>query len=255
MKITVLCEDTSNCSLKSEHGLSLYIESEQGKILFDMGQSDLFFENAEKLGIDLRQVDFAVISHGHYDHGGGLEKFLQINKKAPVFISENAFGNFYNGEKYIGLKSDLKDSKRLVFISEKSEICDGANIFTSDSLEKQSVKSFGLTVKKNGEKLPDKFDHEIYLELLENGKKVLLSGCSHSGIENIMSAFSPDVFIGGFHLLKIENENELEKTAKTLSTYGTDYYTCHCTGERQYKCLKNRVKSLGYISTGESIVI
>ena len=255
MKITVLCEDTSNCSLKSEHGLSLYIESEQGKILFDMGQSDLFFENAEKLGIDLRQVDFAVISHGHYDHGGGLEKFLQINKKAPVFISENAFGDFYNGEKYIGLKGDLKDNKRLVFISEKSEICDGAKIFTSDSLEKQSVKSFGLTVKKNGEKLPDKFDHEIYLELLENGKKVLFSGCSHSGIKNIMNEFKPDIFIGGFHLVKVDDENELARIATTLAEYPTDYYTCHCTGEKQYKYLKNHLKNLKYLSTGDTIII
>lgn len=255
MKITVLCEDTSRCDLECEHGLSLYIESECGNILFDAGQSALFYENAEKCGIDLSRVDFAVISHGHYDHGGGLEKFLQINKKAPVYISENAFGDFYNGEKYIGLKKTLKDNNRLVSVSKNRGVCKGAEIFTSASLEKKRLNSFGLTAEKEGKKLPDKFDHEIYLELIEGRKKVLFSGCSHAGIENIMRAFSPDIFVGGFHLIKTEDENELAQVSETLIEYNTDYYTCHCTGEKQYEYLKKNLNSLKYLRTGDTIVI
>ena len=71
IKITVLVEDTKNENLPSAHGLSLYIETPENKILFDMGPNELFWENAEFLGIDLNTVDTAVISHGHYDHGGG----------------------------------------------------------------------------------------------------------------------------------------------------------------------------------------
>ena len=255
MKITALVEDTSKNELKSEHGLSLYIESEQGRILFDTSQSELFSENAEKLGIDLSVVDFAVISHGHYDHGGGLKKFLQINKSAPVYISENAFGEFYNGEKYIGLDKSLKDSKRLVFISEDTRITDGAGLFVSSSLSSDNFCAFGLSAENGGKKQPDTFEHEIYLQLESDGKKVLLSGCSHKGIINILNRFKPDVFIGGFHLLKLEDERALEATAKALSAFDTEFYTCHCTGEKQYNYLKEKIKSLNYLSTAQSIVI
>ena len=253
MKITVLVEDTSRCALKSEHGLSLYIESENKKVLFDTSQSDLFLTNAEKLGINLAQVDFAVISHGHYDHGGGLKKFLQINKSAPVYLSENAFGAFYNGEKYIGLDKSLRENERLVFMNEDTRVSDDAELFISSSLS-NNFSSFGLSEEKGGEKQPDTFAHEIYLQL-ESGKKVLFSGCSHRGIINILNYFKPDVFVGGFHLLKLEDEKELEKTAKALSEFETDFYTCHCTGENQYNYLKNKVKSLNYLRTGESIII
>ena len=255
MKITALVEDTSKNKLKSEHGLSLYIESGQGKILFDTSQSKLFAENAEKLGIDLSQVDFAVISHGHYDHGGGLEKFLQINKSAPVYISENAFGAFYNGEKYIGLDKSLKENERLSFISENTHISDGAELFVSTSVSNNNFSSFGLSEEKGGEKQPDTFAHEIYLQLESGGKKVLFSGCSHRGIINILNYFKPDVFIGGFHLLKVEDKKALEEAARKLSAFDTDFYTCHCTGEQQYNYLKEKVKSLNYLRTGESIII
>ena len=98
MKIISLVENTSvNEEIKAEHGLSLYIEAKKHKILFDMGQTTLFLENAGKLGIDLSQVDVAILSHGHYDHGGGLEKFLEINKKAYVYVNQYAFDAYYNG--------------------------------------------------------------------------------------------------------------------------------------------------------------
>lgn len=98
MKITCLTENTSICDeIGYEHGLSLYIETEEHNILFDMGQSDLFFQNAEKLGVDIAAVDIAILSHGHYDHGGGLAKFLEVNSLAPIYISRYAFEPYYNG--------------------------------------------------------------------------------------------------------------------------------------------------------------
>ena len=94
MKITVLAENsvckTNSLNVKAENGLSLFIEFDERKILFDTGQSDLFIHNAEKMGIDLSQVDYLVISHGHFDHGGGLKHFLKINKKAKIFLHINA---------------------------------------------------------------------------------------------------------------------------------------------------------------------
>ena len=92
MKVVTLMENTvCREGFRCEHGLSLYLETGNHKILFDAGQSAAFAENAEKLGVDLSKVDFAVLSHGHYDHGGGLGKFLQIHPKAPVYVSRYAF--------------------------------------------------------------------------------------------------------------------------------------------------------------------
>lgn len=90
MKITVLVENTSDF-LPTRHGLSLYIETELHKILFDMGPDETFLQNAETLGIDLSAADIAFLSHGHYDHGGGLAAFLEINHTAKVYLQKARF--------------------------------------------------------------------------------------------------------------------------------------------------------------------
>ena len=79
MVITSLVENTTKSGLKAKHGLSLYIETKLHRILFDLGPDETLFENAEKKKIDLTSVDTVIISHGHYDHGGALGKFLKIN--------------------------------------------------------------------------------------------------------------------------------------------------------------------------------
>ena len=97
MKITSLVENTSTVGMPVEHGLSLYIQLDNGRnILFDMGQRRLFAENAERLGLAIADIDMAIISHGHYDHGGGLRAFLEINDKAKVYIHNDAFQPHYS---------------------------------------------------------------------------------------------------------------------------------------------------------------
>ena len=103
MKLYTLLENTSyDADLHTEHGLSLYLEACGHKILFDAGQTDAFAYNAKLLGVDLSAADIAILSHGHYDHGGGLKRFLDINTKASgIQLTENegelTFTN-YNGE-------------------------------------------------------------------------------------------------------------------------------------------------------------
>lgn len=257
MKITALIENTSARGLPTEHGLSLFLETAEHKFLFDMGQTDLFARNAETLGIDLSIVDFAVLSHGHYDHGGGLKTFLTLNDHAPVYISRYAFEPHYNGtEKYIGLDQGLKSSNRLVLVDEDMPIAEGIIVYGCHHAPKVvDFGSCGLNMIQDGRMTEDDFRHEQYLLVVENGKRILFSGCSHRGILNIMHWFRPDICIGGFHLSKLPLDETLAGYAKALDAYPTAYYTGHCTGTAQYQFMKERMRNLHYLSVGDSIVI
>lgn len=254
MKVVTLMENTT-CreDLCFEHGLSLYIETENHKILFDAGQSAAFADNAAKLGVDLRKVDFAVLSHGHYDHGGGLGKFLETNEKAPIYVSSHAFEPHYSLNGYIGLDTNLRDHSRIRYVAEETALAEG---ITLHQLKAAPMDTAGLTMEENGERKPDDFRHEQYLMIEERGKRILISGCSHKGILQIMEAFKPDILVGGFHFMKITEEEALRFAAKKLMEYDTVYYTGHCTGQKQFDFLKSIMgERLHYISAGSVLEI
>lgn len=263
MKIVSLIENTA-CApcYASEHGLSLYLETGNKKILFDTGQTDAFADNAEKLGVELEAVDVAVISHGHYDHGGGIARFLKLNSHAPVYINRYAFGDYYNATgKYIGLDKSLAQNGRLIFTDDALKIYEGLELVTCNERERAyPTDSAGLTEKCRDGFIPDSFRHEQYLIIREEGIKVVLSGCSHKGILNIMHWLEPDVLAGGFHFMKKELSSDgnafLNKASETLLGYNTMYYTCHCTGYLQYMYLKERMGAkLRYLAGGEKVEI
>ena len=254
MKITVLCENTSiNENIGCEHGLSLYIETENKKILFDMGETDIFSENAKKLGIDLSQVDLAVLSHAHCDHTGGLSKFLEINKKAPVYVNRNALGEQYgHGGVYIGIKPEIKCSERLIYTDDVFEIEKGLTLYSCNEKQRKfEFGSFGLCELAEGKIIPDRFLHEHYLLIEEKGKKYLISGCSHKGILNIAFWFSVDCIIGGFHFMHVEPGDTLKEYADMIGGYAAEFYTCHCTGKEQFDFMKKYADNIHYISAGE----
>ena len=258
MKITSLIENTSGCgSVEVEHGLSLYIETGDHNILFDMGQTELFYQNATALGIDLTKVDVAVLSHGHYDHGGGLKKFLEINNIAPVYVHKDAFLPHYNGtDKYIGLDASLKDDPRIIFTDGEYHISESLTLFSCNGFErKHPLLSSGLYEKVGDDFIDDDFRHEQYLLIEQGSKRVLISGCSHKGILDIAHWFSPDILIGGFHYSKLEPGGFLECAAKELAGYMAEFYTCHCTGTLQFEFMKKFMPSLKYLSCGQSVVI
>ena len=258
MRITSLLENTAAHPLVgAEHGLSLYIETEHHRILFDMGQTDLFARNAKVLGVDLSQVDLAVLSHGHYDHGGGLSAFLEINHTAPVYLTEAAFLPHYNGtRKYIGLDTTLQGHPRLRVVSGDLSLGDGLTLLSPNGRErKHSLGSFGLTERVGDTFIPDDFRHEQYLLVEEKGRRVLFSGCSHAGILDIVEWFSPDVLVGGFHVSKMALGEELAALGEALAARGTEYYTCHCTGTEQYAFLRGQMPRLRYLAGGETVIL
>ena len=135
-------------------------------------------------------------------------------------------------------------------------IDDGLALYTCNERETLlPINSDGLTVVLNGKYVPEKFRHEQYLLISDNEKRVLISGCSHKGVENIVNWFHPDVMVGGFHLMNQPLDEALEQLARRLDAAMTDYYTCHCTGEEQYAYMKPLMKRLRYIAAGQTIEI
>lgn len=255
MKLVALIEnETCREDLQAEHGLSLYIEACGHKILFDAGESGAFADNGEKLGVDLKKVDMAVLSHGHSDHGGGLLRFLSVNDTAPVYLQKAALEGHYNAQNDdIGLDDALMGEPRLRFAGERQTIGEGLTLIAGSCLpEKQPIDSAGLTVLRGGVYCPDPFLHEQYLLIEEAGKRVLISGCSHRGILNIADHFRPDVLIGGFHFFKQQADSPMViGAANKLLEYPTVYYTGHCTGVEQYAAMKKIMADrLHYLSTG-----
>lgn len=264
MHFTVLCENTSvRPGLAAEHGFALLIESDGCKALFDMGQSDRFAHNAQCMNISLADVHFAILSHGHYDHSGGINAFLQHNLVAPVFVPQYAFGDYYNADgKFIGVDPVLNGHPRIRLTGNFTQLCPGFALFTCNDLERPfPVSSFGLTEMCGNIQTEDRFLHEQYLLIHHQDKRILISGCSHKGIENIVSWFQPDVFIGGFHMMKVDvnqpqGQQYLDQLVEHLLKYNTVYYTAHCTGTAQYDYMKQKMQDrLYYLSCGDTLTI
>lgn len=249
MKIHVLAENKSiRPDVAAEHGLSLFLERPAGNILFDMGASPSFADNAVKMGVDLTSVELAVISHGHYDHGGGLRRFLEINHHAPVWVSPHAFERHFNGVgKEIGLDKSLENHPRVrVVPSSVFSLGPGLQLVGATEIPpRYPVNNGGMTAMVGEQRFPEDFRHEQHLLLEEDGKRILITGCSHGGILNIAAHFRPNILVGGFHLMHcnpVTDAPALANLAAELMQYADCYRTGHCTGDAAGQVLKERME-------------
>lgn len=245
-----LCQD----GLIAEHGLSIYIETPKHKLLVDCGQSEKTWENAKIKGIDISKVDTVVLSHGHYDHCGGMMALASVNKKADIYVRENAGREYYSykqgGEKYIGIDKNIFKLPNLHLVSGNIVIDEELSLFTNVECKYPLPKgNRRLHEKKDGEFVQDMFTHEQYLVIrYDNEKYALISGCAHNGILNILDAFrdiygtNPSIVISGFHMIQAEytgkDLEEIRQVAQELAKMGTVFYTGHCTGQIAYEILK-----------------
>lgn len=266
MKVISLSDNISTGGCCCEHGLSLYIELDRGpKILFDTGQSGIFIKNAALLGVDIASVDMAVISHGHYDHGGGLAAFLEVNSTAPVYIRDNAFEPHWSlrstGTAFIGLDASLSDNERIRPCGPRTTLPGGITLF-SDVEDAFPRPEGSLSLLSGVEMIPDDFSHEQSLLIEENGRLFLFGGCAHRGIVNIIrraeeiTGRTMSYVLSGMHLSKGEQSREyLERLSEELlSRPGCTYYTMHCTGQRYYDEMKSLLgERLHYLACGETV--
>jgi len=261
----------------NEHGLSLYIEANGSRIIFDLGQTSNFSHNAKHLNVDISAIDLAIISHGHYDHGGGLPCFMELNRNAPVYLRHGADGLYYvnrHNLEYIGLNQEILSSNnhRLIWLERNEEIAPGIHLITCiPQCEPQPLGNSGLSMRKNDEIIQDDFTHELFCIIEEEDGITLITGCGHSGISNMMIA-AKDQFpshelkavIGGLHLTDgdginnpVIDEEAIGSLFKKLSEWGNArLITGHCTGDKTINLLSEKLgKRLIRMSTGMDIML
>lgn len=256
----------------AEHGLSFYIETKNHKLLVDTGASDAFITNAEKLGINLKEVDMVILSHGHYDHAGGILGFVEMNPKARIIMQKAAVDEYYHKseseERYIGIDKRILELPQVEYVKGNKKLDE--ELFLFSGVTGRRLWPNGnriLAIKKGEEFYQDEFNHEQYLVINTEGKKILVSGCAHNGILNILDAYrefygeNPDVVISGFHMMKKNGytEEDLEivrNIGQELKETHTNFYTGHCTGEVPYNILKEILgEQVEYVYSGDEVEI
>ena len=262
VKITVLVENTAKGNLRGEHGLSYLIESEGSKMLFDTGQSDLIIGNAAKLGLGLGDVNSIVLSHGHYDHTGGLGAVLeQLDKPAELFLHPEALKPKYKrlpGREYKAIGIDAEAAKKIeesfniskVTFTEEPTKVGGIFTVTSTVPRKNDFEDVSGPFYKDTEfKIADGIEDDQSLFFQSSKGVVVILGCCHSGVVNTLEYIAElagsgkiHAVIGGMHLLHADEER-LEKTMQVFEKYDVDMIAAgHCTGMKAVAGFWNRFK-------------
>jgi 7,8-dihydropterin-6-yl-methyl-4-(beta-D-ribofuranosyl)aminobenzene 5'-phosphate synthase len=248
MKFAFLMENkTDRDGLVAEHGLSVYIEAHGRKILFDTGASDLFVKNAEKMKINLEEVEELVISHGHYDHTGGVPAFCKINKIAPVYVHENAFyENFSlneNGERSMDsipwTEHECAEIDPRIIRTSGVKWLD-ENIAVSGTVPRidgyEPTATF-YRILEDGSVIEDNMDHEQMLVIREPEGLYVFSGRSHRGVvpairyaREIFGGEKIAVLVAGMHLYSADEEMRNKVVGQILEEEIDTVMPVHCTG-------------------------
>jgi 7,8-dihydropterin-6-yl-methyl-4-(beta-D-ribofuranosyl)aminobenzene 5'-phosphate synthase len=274
INMTVLLENyTIDKQYAYRHGLSLLIDNNGTNILLDAGPDSKFSENAEKMNIDLSQVDYAFLSHNHTDHTGGINEFIEKNDSAPIYLMDSIDSTYYGKFLfvYIPTRIKLSGNNRSRIIQQDKDLVIGENIsfFKNTALTYNKPSTNKRLYKKenggtsSGKIVPDTFDHEGILVFEDNNELVVFDSCSHNGILNVIETVKlrfPDKkirsYVGGLHLSDPfsgghETDENLDTIIEELQKTDIQIYTGHCTGEYSLNYLKERLgDQMHEINTG-----
>jgi 7,8-dihydropterin-6-yl-methyl-4-(beta-D-ribofuranosyl)aminobenzene 5'-phosphate synthase len=286
-KITTLIENNpgDNRELHFEHGLSLLIEADGKRILFDTGQSGDFLKNAKILNQNLLDLDYVIISHGHYDHSGGFRKFIEVVEKYPKLIvgeeffkpkykrvseteykyNGNSFDETYIKNKQIPLKKLKED---ILYLTKNIMVFH--NFERRTDYEKLSDKFFvgdcraiiECSTLNKSVYVRDEFSDEIVLGINTDEGLVVIVGCSHVGIVNILRTIIKRIdkpiyaVIGGTHLIDAD-DFRMQQTISSFIKMNIRYIAVsHCTGEQGIKAIMEIFKEqFIYNNTGKVIIL
>lgn len=262
MRLTVLVDHESiDSRVRAEWGASILIESGESRALFDMGTTGVFADNANALGLAPANIDFAVLSHSHVDHGGGLERFFAENTTAPVWLSSLASSELFMKlgplKKRVGLDSRVLDahSDRLRYITDDTVIAQGFHLLARLPDVYAPPRGNRILYRREDRRLrPDRFDHELALVVEEEDGMVLFTGCSHHGVLNMVEAVRSSLpgkllkaIVGGFHFVGLpvaggvlgDSDEVIEDVALKLRSAEIPHIvTMHCTHRSGYKVLE-----------------
>ena len=244
MTITFLIDNkTEDPACVAEWGLSMFLETGGRKILFDTGASGLFTQNAQALGIDLKEAEMCLISHGHQDHTDGMAAFEAINKTAPVYLHQDALMPFFGaGDDYNSgilwsdeLKDALKD--RLVFTHGVYRLDDRLTLVGNIPNYEGYEPTETFYTLKDGVRVPDPMDHEQFLVAEEGDRIHIVSGCCHKGLipsilyaKELFPGKKIASFTGGLHTYKLDAPARLELVRRLKELGVEKIVPLHCTG-------------------------
>jgi 7,8-dihydropterin-6-yl-methyl-4-(beta-D-ribofuranosyl)aminobenzene 5'-phosphate synthase len=258
-RITILIEDTKSPSkprLKSKHGLSFFIQAKIGDdkvtVLMDTGTSpEALLHNVDAMGVNLEDVDVIALSHGHYDHTGGLlEALKRMKKRVPVIAHPTVFEpklSLMPHLRLIGAPFKVSDVEAVggvpVFASDPVKIADGITTTGEVPRTTSFEKVRGFWTVQNGSFVEDIMPDDLSLVIdIENKGLVVVAGCAHAGIINIIRhaqniTGKKKVFavLGGFHLVNADAK-KIQATVDELEKVDPRFVgPCHCTGKKATK--------------------
>ncbi len=238
IRLSILTDNHSRSArYVCEHGLSVHVATDHVQLLLDTGQSAKCLHNAAAMNIDLTRLDAVLISHGHYDHAGGLGAVLDVAKNAVVAMHEAALKPKYSvSAKMIkpnGFPNpDVLKKAKVKFVQQTLRLSGEVELFT---LPFPAPENKAL-VQENS--TPDPFDDEVYALINDGRATVLYGGCTHHGIGQVLDyVFRTyalehlDAYVGGLHL-KGRAEDEIQKAIKSVSAFDVRHWIVnHCTGD------------------------
>lgn len=266
MRITTIVEDEAleGSGLAGRFGLSLHLDTQGRRILFDCGPDEACLSNAARLGVSLEKLDAIVLSHAHYDHTGGLAALLERNPTTPVYLLPSCQRPCYSrmpdaSLRFIGIDDALwqRLQPRLSPVTSDVQLFDGVFLRLPQIQTTFWPKSNASLLQRaaDGSVAPDDFAHELMLVVKERDRGVLFTGCAHHGVTNMLTTaryHHPDVsrwtLVGGFHLVNprtkamAEDAETVRHLATELAAAGVEQIiTGHCTGSQALQILREEL--------------